>query len=75
MWREILSFTLNIIKQMGDFANWLFTPLEYDSVFGSILKNVWGITIWYRPVDLIGVGTLTTLVILLLVHLANVIFS
>ena len=73
MWRDILSFTLQTFSKMGDFASWLFTPIQYDSVFSALLKRVWNIEVWYRPVDFIGVGTLSTLLILLLIHLANVI--
>lgn len=72
MWSEVLNFGLNIVENIGSFANWLFTPIAYEGLFASILQNYWGISFSFRPVDFISSGLLTTIFIMLLIKGANI---
>lgn len=71
-WKQILDSILQFFQNIGDFANWLFTPLqvgEWDTE-NQFLLWVHGIIeqlleqIDFAPIHILGIGTFTLLLII-----------
>ena len=71
MWRTVIDWSLSFIENMNGVTAWLFKPIHYDSVFSALLERYLGIDIYFRPVDVLGVGFITAIFILLLIKVVN----
>lgn len=71
-WYDILDTVLTFFQKIGDFANWLFSPIQVDAwdtdngfllwvhgIIENILENL-----NFRPVDILGIGAFTLLIVI-----------